>query len=154
MRHLVAAGLIAGSILRMPARAEVPSDREAVIEALIRQGFAGGCGPDGECLVAVEGKTPSRTLMLRIKDLRNVRAMPANYSGSGLIFDIGGVEFSAEGLAQAHGEIRGHGGPSSRHVAITFVECAGSGGWMATRRSASSRRAVSPPRVRRRPTRS
>jgi hypothetical protein len=111
MRHLVAAGLIAGSILRMPARAEVPSDREAVIEALIRQGFAGGCGPDGECLVAVEGKTPSRTLMLRIKDLRNVRAMPANYSGSGLIFDIGGVEFSAEGLAQAHGEIRGHGGP-------------------------------------------
>jgi len=111
MRHLIVAGLAASSLVGIPARGGVPPDPEAVLEALVRQGFAGGCGPEVECLVAVDGKTPSRTLMLRIRDLRHVSAMPTNYSGSGLIFDIGHVEFTAEGLAVAHGEVRGHGGP-------------------------------------------
>ena len=111
MRHFIAAGLAASSLVGISARAEVPPDPEAVLEALVRQGFAGGCGPEVECLVAVDGKTPSRTLMLRIRDLRHVSPLPADYSGSGLIFDIGHVEFTAEGFAVAHGEIRGHGGP-------------------------------------------
>ena len=111
MRHFIAAGLVARSLVGISARAEVPLDPEAVLEALVRQEFASGCGPKVECLVAVDGKTPSRTLMLRIKDLRDVRPLPAGYSGSGLIFDIGHVEFTGDELALAHGETRVHGGP-------------------------------------------
>jgi len=111
MTHLIAAGLAASIVATVSSGVEPSKDPEAVIEALVRQGFAEGCGPDSECLLAVEGKTPSRTLMLRIRDLRGVKPLPENYSGSGLIFDIGHVEFIAEGRAQADGEIRGHGGP-------------------------------------------
>ena len=86
-------------------------ERDAVLEALIRQEYAGGCSRDLECLLAVQGKPPGPDLMRRIRDLRYVRAIPADSAGTGLVFDIGPLHFVSGEAAEVYGEMRGQGGP-------------------------------------------
>ena len=104
---------------------EPEGDADAVHEVLIRQEFAAGCSRSVECLVAVSGKPPSNGLVGRLRDLRYVHAMPPNYAGTGLVFDMGPVTFESSDRARVHGEMRGQRGPVFSSCTYTLRKKAG-----------------------------